>query len=115
VELSCGKAVDVIPDDFYEKLLRDFKSNSLTFKKEEKNWHYDPDGKEWAHDTLLEYQIQDPEGAIAKERTEKRRIGLLKFVCHDCGLGNHEVCKERNKLKRRSDCDCGHKTAKEKK
>lgn len=71
-------------------------------------------GREWAYDTLLEYMLQDPQGKIAKERQEKRSKGMLKFVCHECALGHHEVCVDRNAKKnvsrhQRTDCDCAHK------
>lgn len=73
-------------------------------------------GKEWAHDLLLEYMTLDPTGEIRKEREEKREVGLLKFICHECGMGDHDICKARNERKKLSmstpqkpDCDCGHK------
>ena len=60
----------------------------------------------WEYETLLE-MYATPESAIQTERREKRRIGLLKFICNDCASGEHDNCAGIRKHK--SHCDCQHK------
>lgn len=59
----------------------------------------------WAYHMLLElYDAED--GPIRASQQEKRKIGMLKFVCNDCAGGNHDPCRGG------THCDCQHMVSK---